>query len=41
MAEPAHTLHDIDVVGNDTFAEHGYPHEAWALLRRHSPVHWV
>jgi cytochrome P450 len=41
MAEPAHTLYDIDVVGNDTYAEHGYPHEAWALLRRQSPVHWI
>jgi cytochrome P450 len=31
---------EIDIIGNDTFAEHGYPHAAWARLRRESPVHW-
>ncbi len=41
MAEPAHSLRDIDLIGNDTYAEHGYPHEAWAILRRESPVHWI
>ena len=34
------TLDTIDIVSNETFAEHGYPHEAWTLLRRESPVHW-
>jgi cholest-4-en-3-one 26-monooxygenase len=31
---------DLDIIGNDAFAEHGYPHAAWAQLRRESPVHW-
>ncbi|MCG8589829.1 MAG: cytochrome P450 [Proteobacteria bacterium] len=30
----------LDVIGPDTFAEHGYPHEAWKRLRREAPVHW-
>jgi cholest-4-en-3-one 26-monooxygenase len=34
------TLDTLDIVGNDTFAENGYPHEAWALLRREAPVYW-
>jgi cytochrome P450 len=40
MGTQALTLDTIDIVGNDTFAEHGYPHEAWALLRREAPVFW-
>ena len=27
----------VDAAG---YAAHGYPHEAWAALRRRSPVHW-
>jgi len=30
----------LDVIGPDTFAQHGYPHAAWARLRREAPVHW-
>ena len=33
-------LDAIDIVGNDTFAQNGYPHEAWTLLRREAPVYW-
>jgi cytochrome P450 len=35
------SLEDIDIVSNETYAENGYPHEAWARLRRESPVHWI
>jgi len=34
------TLDDLDIVGNRTFGEHGYPHDAWTRLRRESPLHW-
>ncbi|MFQ5416738.1 MAG: cytochrome P450 [Myxococcota bacterium] len=34
------SIDDIDIVSNETFAENGYPHEAWALLRREAPVYW-
>jgi cholest-4-en-3-one 26-monooxygenase len=34
------TLDTIDIIGNDTYAQHGYPHQAWALLRREAPVFW-
>jgi len=34
------TLDTIDIIGDQTYADHGYPHEAWALLRREAPVHW-
>ena len=30
----------IDLVGNDFYRDHGYPHEAWTQLRREDPVHW-
>jgi len=30
----------LDVIGPDTFAQHGYPHAAWKRLRREAPVHW-
>lgn len=29
-----------DVIGPDTFAEGGYPHQAWKRLREEAPVHW-
>jgi len=29
-----------DVIGPDTYAEHGYPHAAWKRLRHESPVAW-
>ena len=35
------SLDTIDIIGPDTYAESGYPHEAWKLLRREAPVfHW-
>ncbi len=33
-------LTTADVIDPDRYAAHGYPHEAWAALRRESPVHW-
>ncbi|MBX3027943.1 cytochrome P450 [bacterium] len=29
----------LDVISNETYERHGYPHDAWARLRRESPVH--
>jgi cholest-4-en-3-one 26-monooxygenase len=34
------TLDALDIVGNDTYADNGYPHEAWTILRREAPVYW-
>lgn len=34
------TLETIDIISDQTYADNGYPHEAWALLRRESPIHW-
>jgi len=39
MSTPSE-LDRLDVIGPDTYAEHGYPHAAWRRLRRESPVHW-
>jgi cytochrome P450 len=36
----AAALDSIDIIGEDTFARDGYPHEAWTLLRREAPVLW-
>jgi cholest-4-en-3-one 26-monooxygenase len=33
-------LDSLDIVSNDTFAQNGYPHEAWTRLRREAPVYW-
>ncbi len=33
-------LDAIDIISEDGFAAHGYPHEAWARLRREAPVCW-
>jgi cytochrome P450 len=33
-------LETLDIVSNDTFAKDGYPHAAWARLRREKPVYW-
>jgi len=33
-------LESLDVISDDTYAENGYPHEAWAILRREAPVYW-
>jgi cytochrome P450 len=32
-------LDDLDVITAKSYGEHGYPHEAWARLRRESPIH--
>ena len=40
MAGPAESLLDLDIVNNETYAANGYPHEAWAVLRREAPVYW-
>ena len=37
MADPS--LDDLDIISNQTYAENGYPHEAWTRLRREAPVH--
>ncbi len=36
----ADSLTWLDVVGPDTYAQHGYPHEAWKLLRSQAPIRW-
>jgi len=40
MTETGLTLDTIDIVSNEAYAENGYPHEAWTLLRREAPVYW-
>ena len=30
----------IDVVGNEHYAQHGYPHAEWTWLRNNEPVFW-
>jgi len=40
MGAPPASLRNLDIVSNETFADHGYPHEAWAVLRREAPVYW-
>lgn len=32
-------LDELDVITARQYGEHGYPHDAWARLRRESPVH--
>jgi cytochrome P450 len=33
-------LDALDIVGQDTYAANGYPHDAWTRLRREDPIHW-
>ena len=33
-------LDTLDIIGNDTYAANGYPHDAWTRLRREDPIHW-
>ncbi len=40
MADGTLALDSVDIIGNDTYAQNGYPHEGWALLRREAPVFW-
>ena len=41
-AAPAHPrrLDEIQLIDPDWYVAHGYPHDAWRLLRREAPVHW-
>ncbi len=34
------TLENVQVIDPQYFVDHGYPHEAWTLMRREAPVHW-
>ena len=34
------SLAALDLVGPDHYARHGYPHAAWARLRREAPIFW-
>ncbi len=34
------SLASIDIIGPDSYAADGYPHEAWKLLRREAPVYY-
>ena len=36
----AQSLSWLDVVGPDTYAKDGYPHEAWRVLREQAPIRW-
>ncbi len=40
MADRNLTLDTIDIIGDQTYTDNGYPHAAWALLRREAPVYW-
>lgn len=41
MSAAAETpLDELDVITPDSFEQNGYPHEAWARLRRESPIHY-
>ncbi|MBW2287043.1 MAG: cytochrome P450 [Deltaproteobacteria bacterium] len=40
MAVAPASLNDLELVNNETYAADGYPHEAWAVLRREAPVYW-
>ena len=37
---PAADLDSLDIIGQDTYARDGYPHDAWTRLRREDPIHW-
>ena len=39
MAAPL-TLDTIDIIDPHNYESGGYPHEAWALLRREAPLYW-
>ena len=34
------TLDNLDILNPDMYVEHGYPWEAWDILRREEPVYW-
>ena len=37
---PALTLDTLDITDTSLYVEHGYPWEAWDILRREAPVYW-
>ncbi|MBW2293781.1 MAG: cytochrome P450 [Deltaproteobacteria bacterium] len=39
MASPAPDFSEFNLVHPDHYAEHGYPHETWAWLRKNDPVY--
>jgi cytochrome P450 len=38
MAAPASSLASLDVISSEEYGAHGFPHAAWARLRREAPV---
>jgi cholest-4-en-3-one 26-monooxygenase len=40
IAEERLTLENLDITDTDRYVKHGYPWEAWDLLRREAPVFW-
>ncbi|HXC53495.1 MAG TPA: cytochrome P450 [Candidatus Limnocylindrales bacterium] len=40
MPDSKPSLETIDIISHQTYADNGYPHEAWRLLRREAPVYW-
>ena len=40
MASPAPDFSKFNLVHPDHYAEHGYPHETWAWLRKNDPVYF-
>ena len=41
LAATSLPLADLDIIGQDTYARNGYPHDAWTRLRREDPIHWT
>ena len=33
-------LDELDIVGPQHYVDHGYPHEAWRILRNEAPIKW-
>lgn len=40
MRNPAPSLDTLELIDPKYYAENGYPHEEWKLLRREAPVYW-
>ncbi len=40
LERPSVTLANLDITDTDRYIKHGYPWEAWDLLRREAPVFW-
>ncbi len=40
MPDSKPSLETIDIISHQTYADNGYPHEAWTLLRREAPIYW-